>query len=91
MKSIEWCLTTNGKKEAVPPIDIQHFVSFYQLMNKGNLEKLYVDLQEEKTAIQKEKTALTISKTAVKDLQGEKKILLPSNTAPVSKGMGMIR
>ena len=57
MKAIEWCLMTKGTKDEVPPIDISDFVLFYKNMNKDNLEKLYVDLQEGKTALQEGKTA----------------------------------
>lgn len=53
MKAIEWCLMKKGKKGEVLPIDISDFVPFYKIMNKDNLEKLYVDLQEEKTALRK--------------------------------------
>ena len=51
MMAIEWCLTTMGKKEEVPPSDIRDFVQFYQLMNKGDIHKLYVALQGKKTAL----------------------------------------
>ena len=51
MKTIEWCQMTKGKKDEVPPIDIQEFVPFYKEMNKGNLEKLYVALQEKETVL----------------------------------------
>ena len=56
---------TKGKKDEVPPIDIPDFVPFYKNMNKDNLEKLYVDLQREKSALQEKETALIISQAAI--------------------------
>ena len=68
MKAIEWCLMTMGKNDEVPSIDIPDFVPCYKNVDKDILEKLYVDLQRQKTALQKEKTALVISSYSQADI-----------------------
>ena len=78
MKAIEWCLMTKGRKDEVHPIDIPDFVPFYENLNKDNLEKLYVDLQEEKTVLQRKETSLQEKETAI---QEEKTALQRKETA----------
>ena len=68
MKAIEWCLMTKGRKDEVHPIDIPDFVPFYENLNKDNLEKLYVNLQEGKTALQEGKTAPSMAAVGSKGM-----------------------
>ena len=82
MKTIEWCLMTKGKKDEVPPIDIQDFVPFYKTMDKGNLQELYVDLQKGKTALQRKESALQEEKAA---LQRKESALEEGKTALLRK------
>ena len=88
---------TKGKKDEVPPIDIQDFVPFYKTMDKGNLQELYVDLQRKESALQEEKAALQRKESALEEgktallrketaLQEEKSALIISKAAAESKG-----
>ena len=71
MKAIEWCLMTMGNKDEVPPIDIPDFVLCYKNVDKDILEKLYVDLQRQKTALQEEETTPLISSYSQADIGNE--------------------
>ena len=90
MKAIEWCLMTKGKKDEVPPIDIPDVLLFYKNFNKDNLEKLYISLQRQQTALQSMETALQEEKTALQSremaLQEEISALIFSNAAVESIG-----